>query len=333
MRSASLPSYAPDTMHAMAFTRHGARERPRLRELPIPEPGPRQLLVRLHAAGVGRWDLHERSGEFARRLDRATTFPHVTGSEGAGVVVCAGAEARGFREGERVYGFVAHRDPKGGCHAEFALFEHGFAWPMPPRLSFDQAAVLPVDGAIALRGLRDVLQARAGDALAVFGASGGIGHLALQLARNLGLRTLAIASGEDGVRLAQRLGADTAIDGRRRGVDRATAAFMRGAGDGRRLALLTAGGDAAARVVAAMPAGGRVAWPHGVEPPAIARDDVDAAGFGAGYDAALLRDLHALAERGPLVPHVSRRFPLERLPQALEAVTGHHLGRIAVLAA
>jgi len=317
-------------MFAMALARHGAGQTPVLRELPIPVPGPAQLLVRLHAAGVGRWDLHEREGTFARRLGQRTRFPLVTGSEGAGVVVATGREVRGLREGDRAYGLVAHRNPKHGCHAEFALFDQGRAWPVPPRLSLDQAAVLPVDGAIALRGLRDALDARAGDALVVFGASGGVGHLALQLARTIGLRTLAIASGDDGVRLADRLGADVAVDGRVAGFERAVARFVPAGGG---LALLTAGGEAAARVAAAMPAGSRIAWPYGVDVPAIDRDDVAAAGYGAGYDPALMSALHARVERGPLVPHVSRRFPLQRLAQALEAVTQHHLGRIAVLTA
>lgn len=330
MSSTNALPVSPDTMSAMALTRHGGARPPMLRELPIPVPGPAQLLVRLHAAGVGRWDLHERDGTFARRLGQRTRFPMVTGSEGAGVVVAAGPEVRDLREGDRVYGLVAHRNPKHGCHAEFALFDAGHAWPVPPRLSLDQAAVLPVDGAIALRGLRDVLDAHAGETLVVFGASGGVGHLALQLARNLGLRTLAIASGHDGVRLAERLGAEVAVDGHRPGFERAIAGFVPASGG---LALLTAGGEAAARVVAAMPGGSRIAWPHGVDMPAIGRADVAAAGYGAGYEPALMRALHAQVERGPLVPHVSRRFPLQRLAQALEAVTRHHLGRIAVLTA
>lgn len=317
-------------MFAMALSRHGSAESPMLCELPIPAPGPSQLLVRLHAAGVGRWDLHERDGAFARRRAQPTRFPLVTGSEGAGVVVAAGPGLKAWREGDRVYGLVAHRNPKHGCHAEFALFDDGFAWPVPPRLSLDQAAVLPVDGAIALRGLRDALAACPGESLVVFGASGGVGHLALQLARNLGLRTMAIASGADGVRLCERLGAEVSVDGRRPGIENAVARFAPASGA---LALLTAGGDAAARVVATMPAGSRIAWPHGVDVPETRRRDVTAAGYGAGYSRELMRALHAVAERGPLMPHVSRRFPLSRLAHALDAATGHHLGRVAVLTA
>ena len=324
---ASAPDTTTETMYAMGFARHGAAQAPRLYALPIPGPGPGQLLVRLHAAGVGRWDLLERDGAFARRLGRPTRFPLVAGSEGAGVVVAVGAGVDGFREGDRVYGLVAHRNPGAGCHAEFALFDQAAAWPVPPTLSMDQAAVLAVDGAVALRGLRHALAAQPGERLMVFGASGGVGHLALQLARGMGLRTLAIASGDDGVRLARRLAADQAIDGRRPGFERAAARFASGGA----LALLTAGGEDAARLVAAMPPRSRIAWPHGVPVDADARADLQVAAYGACFDPATMQALHALTGRGGLVPHVSRRFPLERLAAALDAVTGHHLGRIAVL--
>ena len=318
----------PTGMRAMAFPRPGAAPIPRT--LPIPTPGPGQVLVRLHAAGVGRWDLLERDGAFARGPSQPPPFPHVGGSEGAGVVVAAGPGTAGLREGDRVYGLVAARSPKRGCHAEFTLFEAGLCRPAPPRLSMDQAAVLAVDGALAWQGLHEALQARRGDALVVFGASGGAGHFALQFAANLGLRVGAVASGEDGVQLALRLGAAMAVDGRRPGFEREVARFADG---GRVLALLTAGGDAATRLLATLPPGSRAVWPHGVEVRAAPRADMPAAAFGPRYRTDAMRAFHAAAERGPLVPHVSRRFALDRLPQALEAVDAHHLGRIAVLTA
>lgn len=318
----------PSGMRAMAFPRPGAA--PTARTLPIPTPGPRQVLVRLHAAGVGRWDLLERDGAFAHGPVRPPPFPHVGGSEGAGVVVATGPGASGFREGDRVYGLVAMRAPKRGCHAEFTLFDADLCWPAPPRLSMDQAAVLAVDGALAWQGVHEALKARPGDALVAFGASGGAGHFALQFAAQRGLRTCAVASGADGAQLALRLGADAAVDGRRLGFERDVARFA----DGRTvLALLTAGGEAAMRLLAALPAGSRVAWPHGVGIDLPQRAGLSASAFGPRYRGDAMRAFHAAVERGPLMPHVSRRVPLERLPQALEAVQAHHLGRIAVLTA
>ncbi|TDK25151.1 NADP-dependent oxidoreductase [Luteimonas aestuarii] len=314
-------------MHAIALLRHGGVEQLRSHVLPIPRPGPGQLLLRVHAAGVGRWDILEREGVFALQRNRRTRFPHVGGSEGAGVVVATGIRAAGFEEGDRVYGLVAHRSPMAGFHAEFALVDTDYARLVPRRMSMDQAAVLPVDGGIALRGLRDILELQGGEALALFGASGGMGHLALQLAKRMGARVLAIASGEDGVRMASRLGADAAIDGRRDDIAVAMRQFAPGGLDA---ALLTAGGDGAAQVVRAMPRNARMAWPHGVVPPPETVDLPQARAYAAGYGPALMEDLHALVVQGPLMPHVSRRFPLERIAEAQHALGAHHLGRIAV---
>jgi NADPH:quinone reductase len=318
---------ARDTMRAVAVDRHGGVGQLRLRELPIPVPGPGQLLLRVHAAGVGHWDVLDREGGFARRRGARTLFPHVAGSEGAGVVVAAGAGATGFEEGERVYGMVLPRDPMAGFHAEFACIDAALARPVPARLSMDQAAVLPVDGGIALRGLRDALRLRTGETLALFGASGGIGHFVLQLAVRSGARVLAIASGEDGVRMARRLGAEAAVDGRR---DDIAAAMHRFAPGGIAAALLTAGGDGASRVVGALPHAARIAWPHGVAPPPEASRRPHAAAFAAGYGPALLSELHARVADGELMPHVSRRLPLARMAEAHRALDAHHLGRIAV---
>jgi NADPH2:quinone reductase len=330
MLPATAPAGAlPRTMPAMGFDRHGASERPALRELPVPTPGPGQLLVRLHAAGVGHWDRLERDGVFARRSSRPARFPLVTGAEGAGVVVAAGPGAGDFQAGERVYGLLLRHAGEPGTHAGFALFEGRLARRVPPWISMDQAAVLPVDGMVALRGLRDALAAGARDALVVFGASGGVGHLALQLARAMGLRTLAIASGPDGLRLAARLRADEVVDGRRRGFEREVARF---AGT-RALALLTAGGEAAARVVAAMPAGSRVAWPEGVGVAPAPRGGTGPGAYATRFEPALLDALHAHAIGNRLLPHVSRRFPLRALSRAFDAIAEHHLGRIAVLTA
>lgn len=88
-----------------------------------------------------------------------------------------------------------------------------------------EAGAMPVDAITALLGLTDVLGLASGESLLIFGASGGLGHLAVQLAKRLGARVFAVASGQDGVALAQRLGADAAIDGRTDDVLAAAADF------------------------------------------------------------------------------------------------------------
>ena len=99
---------------------------------------------------------------------------------------------------------------------------------LPGGLSLEQAGALGVDAMTALRGLRDTLNLQAGEALLVFGASGGVGHLAVQLAKRVGARVFAVASGEDGVALAGDLGADGAVDGKSGSVGDAARRFAPG---------------------------------------------------------------------------------------------------------
>ena len=120
-----------------------------------------------------------------------------------------------------------------------------------------------MDAMTALRGLDDTLGLKPDESVMIFGASGGIGHLAVQLAKRMGAQVFAVASGSDGVALVKRLGADAVVDGRK---DDIAAAARQFAPNGFDAALITAGGPAADKALSAMRAGGRVAYPNGVEP-------------------------------------------------------------------
>src|SRR5437870_5945780 len=122
---------------------------------------------------------------------------------------------------------------------------------------------MAVDVLTAYAGLETTLHLKSGESILIFGASGGIGHMAVQLAKRMGARVLAIASGDDGVALARRLGADSAVDGHKGDMLDAVRKFAPGGIDA---ALVTAGGDATDKALAALRDGGRVAFPNGVEP-------------------------------------------------------------------
>ncbi|KLJ01793.1 hypothetical protein WQ56_05720 [Luteimonas sp. FCS-9] len=313
-------------MLAVAHARFGGPEAWSLHEAPIPLPGPDQVLIRVLSAGFGHWDVLEREG----RLPGATTppvRPRIGGAEGAGTVVEVGARVQRLREGDRVCGLAPPGDPRHGFHAQFALVDADRAWRIPARLPLPHAAALPVDGGLAMHAVDVVLGLGTGDTLVLLGASGGIGHMALQFARQRGTRVLAVASGPDGVALAERLGADMAIDGRRHDLAAALRIF---APQGPTAALLTAHDAGIARtVVAALRPGGRVAWPHGVTPPPR-RADVAATGFGAHAGAASVHAACRAIDRGPFHLHVGTRLPLARIAEAGRALAGHHLGRIVL---
>src|SRR5690606_37986351 len=116
----------------------------------------------------------------------------------------AGERVDRFREGDRVYA-SAFLNPKGGFYAEYAAVNADRAMPVPDRLSLEEAGAMPTDVIMALRGLRDELVIDEGDSVLIYGASGGIGHLAVQLAHTMGANVLAVASGSDGVALVEEL--------------------------------------------------------------------------------------------------------------------------------
>src|SRR5690242_11609556 len=177
----------PKEMKAAAIDRFGGPEVLHTETLPVPQPGAGEVLIRLDSAGIGVWDPYVRSGEL--ELGKRQ-FPQVIGNDGAGEVVAVGAGAKRHRVGDRVYAYGMG----GGFYAEYVAIDEDLTAPIPPGMSPEEAGPLGADGITALRGLDDQLRLARGESLMVFGASGGIGHLAVQLAKRLGARVLAVAS-------------------------------------------------------------------------------------------------------------------------------------------
>lgn len=314
------------TMRAIALDRFGGPETLKIQTVPIPEPGENEILIHVESAGVGAWDPFEREGGFVEVLGRAAKFPYVLGTDGAGTVAGVGGKVKEFKEGDRVYA-AELGNPKGGFYAQYAVVNAENASLIPSGLNMEQAAVLPSDGLTALKGLEEVLRLQPDESVMIFGGSGGIGHLAVQLAKRLGARVFAVASGEDGVSFVKRLGADAAVDGRS---DKVLDVAREFAPEGIDAALVTAGGEATDRALAAIRPAGRIAYPNGVmpEPKAPARISVEAYDGEGGREA--LDRLNELIEEGPFEVHVHRVFPLEEAAQAQAALEEHHLGKIAL---
>jgi NADPH:quinone reductase-like Zn-dependent oxidoreductase len=314
------------TMRAIALDRFGGPETLKMQTIPVPEADADEILIHVESAGVGAWDPYERQGGFVEVLGLTPKFPYVLGTDGAGTVAAAGKKVRRFKEGDRVYA-AELGNPKGGFYAQYAVVKAENASRIPGGLKMEQAAVLASDGLTALKGLEDVLELQPDESVMIFGASGGIGHLAVQLAKRLGARVFAVASGEDGVSFVKRLGADAAVDGRS---DQVLAAAREFAPEGIDAALVTAGGEATDRALAAIRADGRVAYPNGVmpEPKAPAGVTTEAYDGEGGRDA--VDRLNQLIEAGPFEVHVHRVFPLEQAAAAQAALEEHHLGKIAL---
>jgi NADPH:quinone reductase-like Zn-dependent oxidoreductase len=310
----------PQQMRAAAIDRFGGPEVLHTETLPVPSLKPAQVLVRLDSAGIGVWDPYVRSGEFDLG---GPGFPRVIGNDGAGEVVAVGDEVERYRVGDRVYAYSS----EGGCYAEYvALGEYEVA-PIPQGMSAEEAGALGADGVTAVRGLDEQLHLSPGQTLMVYGASGGIGHLAVQLAKRMGARVLAVASGADGVDLVRRLGADAAVDGKRDDVGRAAREF---APVGLDAALVLVNGESLEPALAAVRKGGRVAHPNGVEPVPRAPEGVTVTAYDGlpGRDA--FERLNELIAAGPFHVEVGRVYSLEDAAQAHRELGRHHLGKLAL---
>ena len=320
------------TMKAIALDHFGGRETMKLQMLPVPEVGPNEVLIHVEWAGVGQWDTFEREGGFAREFGIEAKFPYVLGFDGAGILAAVGDRVKGLKPGDRVYAF-GFLNPKGGFYAEYAALKADDVSRIPDELTTQQAGAMPVDAMTALRGLDDTLALKPGESVMIFGASGGIGHLAVQLAKRMGARVFAVASGSDGVALVKRLGADAVVDGHK---DDIAAAARQFAPNGLDAALITAGGPPADEALIAVRAGGRVAYPNGVEPRPKPPFGIDAKSYDGMPDPQAIEKLNRLIESsgppgtGPFEVHVARSFPLDQAAEAHRALDQHYLGKLVL---
>ena len=310
----------PDKMKAAAIDRFGGPEVIQTRSLPVPRPEAHEVLIRLDTAGIGVWDPYVREGELPTGQPR---FPQVIGNDGAGQVVAVGERVTRFRVGERVYAYSM----EGGFYAEYVAVNEDNVAPIPPGLDPGEAGALGADGVTALRGLEDELHLKAGQTLMIFGASGGIGHIAVQLAKRIGARVLAVASGADGVELVRRLGADAAIDGRTEDAAAAARAFAPGGLDA---ALVLTGGGALQEAMNAVKRGGRVAYPNGVEPEPRVPEGIESHAYDGTPGPDAFNRLNRLIGSEQFHVELGRVYPLEEAATAHREIGRHHLGKLAL---
>lgn len=188
-------------MRAIRFHTTGGPEVLRLDETPAPEPGPGQVRVRVHHAGVNYIDTYLRSGSYD-----PGPLPATAGREGAGVVDALASDVRAIREGDRVAFFDAR-----GSYADAVVIHADRAIPVPSGVDDLQAAALPLQGMTA-RYLTGVIRPlAAGDTVLIHAAAGGVGHLAVQLAKRAGAFVFGTCSTEAKAEFAHSLGADVVL--------------------------------------------------------------------------------------------------------------------------
>ena len=333
-------------MRAVVLRKTGEPEQLVSDELPDPILQPEDVLVRIRAAAVCGRDLIDRRGGFP-----LMKLPTVLGHEFAGEVVALGAlaAASGLNVGDRVINL--HRPSCGACrrcvngelilcerawqsfghtvdggYAELCAAHHRALVKVPASVPFEVASTLMCTAGVALYALRSRGRLTLGETALITGASGGIGHIAVQLAKRIGARVLAVASGTDGVALVEELGADVAVDGHSDDVAEAARAF---APEGLDAALVLAGGKEASLALEAVKHKGRIAYPNGVEPVPDTPEGTVAIAYDGTPGAEALDRLNRLIGVEPFHVELAQLYLLEDAAKAHLELDKHHLGKLA----
>ena len=217
-------------MQAIGFTEHGDLSKMTLLDLPRPEPGPGEVLVEMKASAYNRLDIWVREGWPGLKL----RLPHISGSDGAGVVAALGPGVTGLRTGERVaidpgvsttedsftarglhslspgYKILGEHLP--GLHAEYVVVPAQNLLPLPEHVSFEEAAAAGLVYLTAWRMLIHRAQIRPGETVLVLGAGGGVNSAAIQIARLAGCTVYATTSSEAKMEQARALGAEVVLN-------------------------------------------------------------------------------------------------------------------------
>lgn len=313
----------PQHMKAMAVDEFGDSDKLTLHTLPVPMVDAGEVLIRVEVAGGNIWDALEREGTL---IYNEVHFPRVLGSDCAGTITAVGEGVDRFAVGDRVYAQSFMND-KGGSYAQYVVVSEKTVAVVPDSLDMLMAGGLPCAGGTALRNL-EALGTGEETTLMLWGASGSVGHVALQLAKRMGARVFAIASGADGVALAQQLGADEAVDGRSDDdvVQRARAF----APNGFDTALVLVGGNTVQSTLSLVRPGGIISFPDGVMPEPKAPDGVELKKTDGYADPVLFDHLNQLVSIGKFQVHIAQTFLLEEAAQAQDAMNQHYLGKIVL---
>ncbi len=316
-------------MKAALIDRYGSNDQVKVTDIAVPVMGRMDLLVQVHAASVNPLDAKTRDGKLKTLLKYR--FPLVLGNDLSGVVADVGDQVTRFKKGDAVY---ARLDKERiGAFAEFAVVREGAAALKPTNVTFEEAASLPLVALTAWQALVEIGKLRPNQRVLIHAGSGGVGSVAIQLARHLGA-TVYTTVGQRNVDLVRRLGADVPIDYR-------SARFEDVARDCD-VVLDSAGGDTLVRCFKSVKPGGVVVSIGGTPSAAFARSwglnpiivlairmmsrkaTAAARRHNARYeylfmraDGEQLREITRLVEGGVIKPLVDKVFPLERVRDVL----------------
>lgn len=308
--SAWLPGAAPaadagdPVMSAVRIHAFGGPDVLEVERVPRPAPGPGELLVRVGAAAINPVDTGVRAGSSQELAD--ARLPYVPGYDLSGVVVETGPGVKRFAPHDEIFAMLDLR--RGGAYAEYALVKESEAAIKPARLSHAEAASLPLVALTAWQALVETADLQAGQVVLIHAGAGGVGSIAIQLAKLRGAKVITTASGRNHD-FVRSLGADVAVDYREQRFEEVARDVD--------VVLDTIGGETQTRSLDTLREGGILVGLTGLTPGArTSARAVRATAILVRPDAEQLARIAGLVDSGELRPVVSLLLPLEQAAEA-----------------
>src|SRR5256714_2139045 len=314
----NAPGSENANMRAIVIHAYGGSEVMKLEQVTRPEPAEDEVLIRVVAASINPVDVAIRKGYLAKMVG---SFPIILGMDAAGIVKKVGKKVAKYKAGDPVFAFFTLKDE--GGYAEFVTAKQDEVAPKPGTVSFAQAAGAGAAGATAWEALIDTANLHAGQAVLIHGGSGGVGHLAIQIAKAKGAKVFATASTVNQDFLRQ-MGADVAID-------YARTKFEDVAKDVD-VVLDTVGRDTLDRSYGVVKKGGIiVSIVDEPKPESLEARGIRGVTLRCTPKAGVLEELSKLMDAKKLIPVISQNFPMAQVVQAQNRIaTGHTRGKIVL---
>jgi len=314
----ATPDSESAKMRAIVIHSYGGPEVMKLENVARPEPAEDEVLIRVAAASINPVDVAIRKGYLEKLVGN---FPLILGMDAAGIVEKVGNKVTKYKAGDPVFAFFTLKDE--GGYAEFAAAKEDELAPKPTTVSFAQAAGAGAAGATAWEALIVTANLRAGQTVLIHGGSGGVGHLAIQIAKARGAKVFATASTANQEFLRQ-MGADVAIDYTRTKFEDVAKDVD--------VVLDTVGRDTLERSYGVVKKGGIIV--SIVDEPKSATLEahgIRGVTLRCTPKAGVLEELSKLMEAKKLAPVISQTFPMTQVVQAQDQIaTGHTRGKIVL---
>ena len=307
-------------MKAAQINEYGGPESVKITETDQPPVADDQLLVEVRAAAVNPFDVKVSQGH-ARQMAELK-FPATLGGDLSGVVAAVGSAVSGFEVGDEVYGLAGALSGH-GSFAQFAPVAATSAGRKPSGLNFLEAAALPLAGVSAYQSLVETLQLKAGQKILIHGGAGGIGSLAIQLAKHLGAHVATTAAADDEA-FVKELGAEVFIDYKGQKFQDVVKDYD--------AVFDTVGGDTLANSYSVLKPGGALTTMAGQPDEALAsKYQVTATGQFTRLNPERLAGVTKLVEDGDLKPVIDKTFPFEQTAEAMAYLAqGGHRGKVLI---